>query len=299
MTIIDLHFLAQRRVIGVAVLEGPSGLALIDPGPTSCLPALERGLAARGHRLEDVRTLLLTHIHLDHAGATGALLARLPLAEAYVHERGAPHMVDPAKLLASATRLYGADMDRLWGPFQSVPADRLHVLKGGEEVDVAGRTLRVAYTPGHASHHVSFFDLTDGVAYVGDVGGIRVTDGCVIAPTPPPDIDLEAWEQSIQTIERWRPSALVLTHFGQVDRVDDHWRQLRIVLERAATRVKGTLAMEGTDADRMRRFVEDMRADVRRALGEEDAVSTETAAPFEQLWQGLARYWRKPKADSR
>jgi glyoxylase-like metal-dependent hydrolase (beta-lactamase superfamily II) len=296
MTFIDLRFLGHQRVIGAAVLHGPSGLAVIDPGPTSCLAALESGLAAAGARLDDVRTLLLTHIHLDHAGATGTLLARLPHLEVYVHERGAPHMIDPAKLLASATRLYGADMDRLWGEFRAVPADRVRVLKGGEDIDVAGRTLRVAYTPGHASHHVAFFDLGDGVAYVGDVGGVRVAEGCIIAPTPPPDIDLEAWMESIVTIERWNPAGIVLTHFGQVDRVSDHFRRLRVVLDRAATRVRDALAMDGSDADRIRRFAEEMRADVRRVLGDEDAVSTEAAAPFEQLWQGLARYWRKKLA---
>jgi glyoxylase-like metal-dependent hydrolase (beta-lactamase superfamily II) len=293
MTFVDLHFLGQRHVIGTAVLRGPSGTALIDPGPASCLPALERGLRDSGTRLEDVRALLLTHIHLDHAGATGTLLARFPELEVYVHERGAPHMIDPAKLLASATRLYGNDMERLWGEFRSVPADRVRVLKGGEELHVAGRSLQVAYTPGHASHHVAFLDLSDGVAYVGDVGGIRVSEGCVIAPTPPPDIDLEAWEGSIQRVEAWRPAAMVLTHFGRVERVGDHFDHLRTVLDRAATRVRQTLTLDGDDEARIRHFVDEMRADVRRVLSEEDADATETAAPFAQLWQGLARYWRK------
>ena len=293
MTFLDLNFQGLKRVIGTAVLHGPSGLTLIDPGPTSSLPALESGLADHGYRLEDVRTLLLTHIHLDHAGATGTLLARLPAAVAYVHERGAPHMVDPGKLLASATRLYGANMDRLWGEFRPVPADRLRVLSGGERLDLAGRTLEVAYTPGHASHHVSFFDLSTGIAYVGDTGGIRIAAGYIKAPTPPPDIDLEAWETSLQKIESWQPKALVLTHFGSVENVTDHLRQFRSVLTRSAALVRDTLALEGTDDDRIRRFVEEMRAEARRALSPQDAASAEAAAAFDQLWQGLARYWRK------
>jgi glyoxylase-like metal-dependent hydrolase (beta-lactamase superfamily II) len=294
MTFIDLKFLALPHVIGTAVLEGPSGLALVDPGPTSCLAALESGLADHGHRLDDVRVLLLTHIHLDHAGATGTLMARLPSAVAYVHERGAPHMVDPTKLLASATRLYGIRMDELWGEFRAVPADRLRVLRGGEHLELAGRTMAVAYTPGHASHHVSYFDMKSGTAYVGDTAGIRVCEGPYLkAPTPPPDIDLDAWETSLQAIEGWRPSSLVLTHFGRVSDVPDHMRKFRVALDRAATLVRQTLDSEGTDEERIRRFSQDMRAEVRRALSEEDAKASEAAAPFDQLWIGLARYWRK------
>ncbi len=287
----------MSRVVGTAVLEGPSGLTLIDPGPTSCLPALESGLADLGHRLDDVKTLLLTHIHLDHAGATGTLLHRLPEAVAYVHERGAPHMIDPAKLLASATRLYGANMERFWGEFRPVPAERLRVLTGGERLELAGRTFDVQYTPGHASHHVSYFDMTNGIAYVGDTGGIRVVPGYIKAPTPPPDIDLELWESSLQTIEAWRPQALVLTHFGRVDGVTDHLRDFRGVLARQAALVRDTLASDGTDEERIRRFVEDMRAEAHRRLSVEDAASTEAAAAFDQLWQGLARYWRKKVQD--
>jgi glyoxylase-like metal-dependent hydrolase (beta-lactamase superfamily II) len=293
MKFIDLKFLGMPRVIGAAVLEGPSGLTVIDPGPTSCLPALESGLADAGHRLDDIRTILLTHIHLDHAGATGTLLHRLPHAVAYVHERGAPHMTDPAKLLASATRLYGANMDRFWGEFRPVPRERLHALTGGERLQIAGRTLDVRYTPGHASHHVSYFDTTHGVAYVGDTGGIRVSGDYIKAPTPPPDIDLERWEQSLQTIEAWKPTALVLTHFGQIDDVVDHLRNFRSALARQSDLVRETLASDGTDEERIRRFVEDMRADARQRLSPEAARSTEAAAAFDQLWQGLARYWRK------
>jgi glyoxylase-like metal-dependent hydrolase (beta-lactamase superfamily II) len=296
MRFVDLHFLGMRRVIGTAVLEGPSGLTLIDPGPTSCLSALESGLTALGRRLAEVRTLLLTHIHLDHAGATGTLLQRLPDAVAYVHERGAPHLIDPAKLLASATRLYGSNMDRFWGEFRPVPADRLRVVTGGEYLEIAGRSMQVKYTPGHASHHVSYFDTTSGIAYVGDTGGIRVVPGYIKAPTPPPDIDLELWEQSLQTIDAWKPRSLVLTHFGQVNDVADHLREFRGVLARQAALVRETLASEGTDEERVRRFVEDMRADARRRLSREDAVSTEAAAAFDQLWAGLARYWRKKTA---
>lgn len=297
MIFVDLKFLGLRHVIGSAVLRGPSGLALIDPGPTACLSALESGLEDAGLRLGDVRTLLLTHIHLDHAGATGTLLKRLPQAVAYVHERGAPHLADPTKLLASATRLYGANMDRFWGEVLPVEAERLRVLRGGEHVDVAGRTIDVAYTPGHASHHVSYLDTSTGQAFVGDAAGIRVAADYIKAPTPPPDIDLEAWERSLQAIEAWRPSSLVLTHYGVVDRVPDHLRRFRVVLDRSAALVRATLDAPGSDEERIQRFSEDMRADARRVLSPDEATSTEAAAAFDQLWLGLARYWRK-KADA-
>jgi glyoxylase-like metal-dependent hydrolase (beta-lactamase superfamily II) len=296
MKTIDLQFQGYSKVIATGVLEGPSGIGLIDPGPSSTLHALESGLRAIGHRIEDVKALLLTHIHLDHAGASGTLAARVPSLRVYVHQRGAPHMADPAKLMDSATRLYGDQMDTLWGEMRPVPADRLEVLTGGERLELLGRTLHVAYTPGHASHHVSYLDHSSGIAYVGDTGGVRRVNDYITAPTPPPDIDLEAWEPSLQTIEGWRPSALFLTHFGTVTDVTEHLRRFRNVLDAQARRVKATLAGDGTDEERIQRFTEEMRADVRREMSEEDAQSLEMAAPFAQLWQGLARYWRKRTA---
>jgi glyoxylase-like metal-dependent hydrolase (beta-lactamase superfamily II) len=293
MKIIDLQFQGRARVIAAAVLEGPSGIALVDPGPASTLHALESGLQTHDRSLDDIRAILLTHIHLDHAGASGTLAARLPGVPVYVHEVGAPHMADPTRLLDSATRLYGDKMDLLWGEMRPVPADRLRVLKGGERLELAGRTLEVAYTPGHAAHHVSYFDHRSGLAYVGDTAGIRRVRDFVLAPTPPPDIDLEAWETSLQTIERWRPSTLFLTHFGPVSDVTDHLRRLRQVLDSSARRVKATLLGEGTDDERIQRFVDDMRAEIRRDLPEEETLSFEMAVPFAQLWQGLARYWRR------
>jgi glyoxylase-like metal-dependent hydrolase (beta-lactamase superfamily II) len=290
---IDLNFRGSQRVIAAAVLSGPDGLVLIDPGPTSCLVTLEAGLRDRGFTLRDVRSLLLTHIHLDHAGAAGTIVERVPDVRVHVHERGAPHLIDPAKLLASTTRLYGDLMDTVWGAFLPVPADRLVVLKGDERLEVAGHDFRVAYTPGHAKHHVSYLDEQSGMAYVGDTGGVKVGGDYLFAPTPPPDIDLEAWRASLDAIEAWQPVSLFLTHFGPVTPARAHLARFRDTLTSAAEKVKAVLAAGGSDEEMVRRFVEEMRRDVRQSLSEDEAKVAELAAPFEQLWQGLSRYWSK------
>jgi glyoxylase-like metal-dependent hydrolase (beta-lactamase superfamily II) len=290
---IDLNFRGSQRVIATAVLAGPDGVTLIDPGPTSCLATLEAGLRDRGYTLRDVRSLLLTHIHLDHAGAAGTIVERVPAVRVHVHERGAPHMIDPEKLLASATRLYGDQMDTLWGAFLPVPADRIDVLHGGERLDVAGRSLRVAYTPGHAKHHVSYLDEHSGTAYVGDTGGVRVSGDFLVAPTPPPDIDIEVWQTSLDTIDAWQPVSLFLTHFGPVTPARAHLAAFRQTLTTAAETVKALMAAGGSDEEKVRKFVEQMRRDARKTLPEHEAKAAELAAPFEQLWQGLERYWQK------
>ncbi len=290
--VIDLNFGGSPRVIATAVLEGPGGIVLVDPGPASCLPALEAGLRDRGVSLRDVRSLLLTHIHLDHAGAAGTIVERVPAVRVHVPERGAPHMIDPARLLASATRLYGDQMEALWGGFLPVPAARLNVLHGGERLDVAARSVRVAYTPGHAKHHVSYLDEQSGMAYVGDTGGIRVSGDYLVAPTPPPDIDLEAWRASLEAIDAWQPVSLFLTHFGPVTPARAHLARFRQVLTSAADAVRASMAAGETDEEKVRAFTERMRRDVRKAMPEHEAKAVELAAPFEHLWQGLARYFK-------
>jgi len=292
---IDLRFRGSPRVIATAILQGADGVTLIDPGPTSCLPALESGLRDRGLTLRDVRTILLTHIHLDHAGACGTIVERVPGMRVFVHERGAPHMIDPAKLLASAMRLWGDQMDAVWGAFLPVPAGQVTVVTGGERLEVAGTGLKVAYTPGHAKHHVSYLDEHTGVAYVGDTAGVRVSGDYLIAPTPPPDIDIDAWQRSLDTIDAWQPVSLFLTHFGSVSPARAHLARFRTTVASAAEIARQMIDAGGTDEELARRFVERMRQDVRKALPEHEARATELAAPFDQLWQGLARYWQKKR----
>jgi glyoxylase-like metal-dependent hydrolase (beta-lactamase superfamily II) len=295
---VDLRFLGFPGIIATVVIHSPSGVALIDPGPTTCLDRLREGLLQKGIRIGDVRHLLLTHIHLDHAGSAGSLMRENPDLEVYVHERGAPHLSDPTKLLASASRLYGQDMDRLWGDFLAVPADRLRVLKGEERIAVAGRELDVAYTPGHASHHVSFYDAASRIAFVGDVAGIRRGVGAyILPPTPPPDIDLELWRVSEARILKWEPETLFLTHFGPHRGARVHFQELFSRLDEWNAIVRRLLADATlSDEDREKRFVEAALLDLRRTVGEGEAARYSRAGRLDYSWHGLARYWRKKAA---
>jgi glyoxylase-like metal-dependent hydrolase (beta-lactamase superfamily II) len=294
---VDLMFRSTPRIVATAVIQGPRGVALLDPGPTSTLPTLEAELDRSGITLRDITDIVLTHIHLDHAGATGTLVRRNPALRVFVHERGAPHMVDPAKLLASAGRLYGDQMDKLWGEVAPVPASALTALAGGERIEAGGRRFEVAYTPGHASHHVSYFNDETGLAFVGDTAGIkRTATGMVLAPTPPPDIDLEIWEVSLGKIEAWRPDTLFITHFGPASPYAPHLQALREHLYFTADLVRESLQREGTDADREAWFTERVRLELRRQMNEADAHAYEVAGRFDLNWRGLARYVRKKVA---
>ena len=294
LSYLDLRFQAVPRIIATAVLHGAGGVALVDPGPSSTLPTLRATLGEAGLAMSDVTALLLTHIHLDHAGATGTLVRENPRLRVYVHEKGAPHLINPDKLLASAARLYGDAMDRLWGEVAPVPADAIVRLQGEERVSAGGRDLDVAYTPGHASHHVSYFIRDAGVALVGDTAGICVVPaGYVLPPTPPPDIDLEAWRESLTRIARWSPDTVFLTHFGPSAPVARHLSALADHLEHAGRLVKESLSQEASDEWREKWFADQIRTELRRQMNEADAHACEVAGRFDLSWRGLARYWRK------
>jgi glyoxylase-like metal-dependent hydrolase (beta-lactamase superfamily II) len=272
MRVIDVEHLGRPRVIGCWEVDG----VLVDPGPESSLPTL---LAALGE--EKPRALLLTHIHLDHAAATGAMVRRWPDLEVYVHERGAPHLVDPSKLLASAERLYGDQMQRLWGEIVPVPEENVKPLSGGETV----LGMRVAYTPGHASHHVCYLHEGSGTAFVGDVAAVRIPpSSLVVPPTPPPDIDVEAWEDSIGVVEAWDPEHLALTHFGPVEEPPEH-----LALVRERLREEADLVRELPEDEYERNLQERIEA----AVGAETAAELFQAVPTAYQWRGLDRYWHK------
>jgi glyoxylase-like metal-dependent hydrolase (beta-lactamase superfamily II) len=270
---IDVKHRGLEKVIACFEVDG----VLVDPGPESCLDTLLEALGG-----ERPKALLLTHIHFDHAGASGALVRRWPDLDVYVHERGAPHMANPEKLVASAARLYGGEegLRETWGEVVPVPEERLKILSGGESV----LGFDVQYTPGHASHHVCYFQPDSGVAFVGDMAGVRIPPSSLtLAPTPPPDIDVEAWERSLDTIAAWEPQTLALTHFGTSD---DPAAQLEAVREslRWQADLAGAHDQETFMATLHQRIAE---------RGPEDVDEFETAAPLDHLFLGLDRWHRK------
>lgn len=292
---VDLNFLGTAGIIATAVLQGSSGVALIDPGPTTTLESLRASLGRKGIAIADVSQVLLTHIHLDHAGVTGTLIQENAGIEVFVHERGAAHLANPAKLIASATRLYGeADMARLWGEFLPVATANIHPLQGGERIRVSGRDIEVAYTPGHASHHVSYFDGASRVAFVGDTAGIRRESAYVMPPTPPPDIDLELWRESEDRILTWDPDTLFLTHFGPFHGARVQFQQLRENIESWSRLVRRLIADPALNEEqRQAAFVDEAFREVRRAIGGREAEQYGRAGRLDYSWRGLSRYWRK------
>jgi glyoxylase-like metal-dependent hydrolase (beta-lactamase superfamily II) len=282
--------LGRPTIIASHVLLGDEP-ALIDPGPGSTLPQLEAGLAAHGLALGDLRTILLTHIHLDHAGATGAIVARNPHVHVYVHQRGAPHIINPERLMRSASRLYGDQMDILWGQMFPVPEERITTLAGGETLRLGGRTLRVYDSPGHASHHVIYVDEQSGAAAIGDNGGIRLPGFSYISPaTPPPEIDLEAWAGTLDLLERLRPAWLLLTHFGPFADPAAHIAAYREVLARWSAVVREGLERGASEEETKSRLMAIENA----ILADDDSRARyQQASPIDLNYAGLARYWRK------
>jgi glyoxylase-like metal-dependent hydrolase (beta-lactamase superfamily II) len=269
---IDLLHGGAARTIGAYLLDTSEGLSLFDCGPSSCVPALKAGLGERGHVLGDIKHLLLSHIHLDHAGAAGVLVREHPELTVWVSEIGAPHLVDPSRLERSARRLYGDAFDTLWGELAPVPEANVRLATDR----AAG--LEVFPAPGHASHHVCYFDGT--TLYAGDAAGVRIQPSTwVFPPTPPPDVDVEAWYRTIDAIERRAPERLALIHFGVADDVSRHLTELRQGLDAWSRRVE-----EGADKDA---FVAAAKAD----LPADEAEHYDRAMPFWQSYAGLRRYW--------
>jgi glyoxylase-like metal-dependent hydrolase (beta-lactamase superfamily II) len=276
--LIDLLHLGHPQVIASYLVEGAEP-AIIDCGPSTCVEALERGLGANGLALQDVHHLVLTHIHLDHAGAAGVLVRKHPGLRVHVSGIGAPHLIDPSRLERSARRLYGEDFDFLWGELAPVPEENVDVI-GYRVLD-----LQAWPTPGHASHHVSFLSA-DGSCYSGDATGVVIAPATYVAPvSPPPDIDLEAWEASIDSIEERGPERLCLPHWGVVEDVPSHLSQLRVQLRTWSERVRGGATEE--------EFVSAVASDLEAASDEATAQAYLQAAPLWQSYAGLRRYWEK------
>ena len=294
ITLLDVNWTGRAQSIAAALLESDGQRAIVDPGPGSTLATLRERLRSRGIGVADLDAILLTHIHLDHAGATGSLVLENPRLAVYVHELGAPHMRDPSKLLASAARLWPDTLHQLFGETLPVPAENLRILQGGETLKLGARKLDVVYTPGHASHHVSYFDDAEGVAFVGDTTGVRIDNGPYILPaTPPPDIDLGIWDKSMDTILARRPARLCLTHFGYSDNPAAHVAEFRKRLHRWAEVVAECLRSAPNEASALETFVARSRREMQERLGDAEAEHHAFTAGLNLSFLGLARYLRK------
>jgi len=294
ITTLDDHWLGRPRSIGTALLESDGHRAIVDPGPGSTLDTLRKELGARGVSVNDLEAILLTHIHLDHAGSTGALVTENPRVAVYVHALGAPHLIDPSKLLASAARLWPDNLRELFGEVLPVAESNLRVLEGGETITLGSRKIAVAYTPGHASHHVSYFENVEGVAFVGDTTGVSIEGHSYVMPaTPPPDIDLRLWDSSLATILERKPQRLFLTHFGFSENPAAHVAQFRERLHRWMETTEKMLQTAKTDAGAMASFVAAMRAEIGEHLPPEEVEQYVATAGLNLSFLGLARHARK------
>lgn len=295
--IIDLQFQGVPKVIAAYLLETSDGLALIETGPSSTLETLVAGVEALGRDVADIRHLLVTHIHLDHAGAAGLLLRRNPDTRLYVHEVGASHSIDPTNLVRSATRIYGDQMDTLWGEIVPVPAGRVVAIADGGSITLGDRALSVIYTPGHASHHVAFHDSRHNLAFTGDVAGIRIPPSPdVLPPTPPPDIDIPLWHDSVARLRELAPARMLLTHFGVVNDVQEHLNLLDQRLDEWVALIE-TLASDGLERDQMvDRLIAQIAAQMEANGTTDVSQQTALATPYGMAVDGLLRYLRKRDA---
>lgn len=290
--LIDLQFLGYPLAIAAYLLDDGTDAALVEVGPTSTAQTLLHEVHARGVPLERVKHLLVTHIHLDHAGALGWLLQRLPHAVAYVHPVGAPHLVDPSRLLVSASRLYGEMMERLWGEVVPVPEARVRIGRDGERIEAAGSTLLVVDTPGHARHHHAYLDEATGVLFAGDIAGVRMPGTHYVRPpTPPPELDIEAWQASLAKLRALPIRQLALTHFGLYDDVARHLDELEARLLDWAVFTRARVEQGIADADLIQQLREYGDAEMRRLSV--DPSSYDLGAGYELIALGYARYWRK------
>ena len=298
---VDLSFQGVSMTIAVYAIPHEGGVVLVESGPGSTLDAVEAGLERLGYRLDDVTHVLLTHIHLDHAGAAGHFARQG--AHVYVHHVGAPHMINPERLLTSARRLYGDAMDRLWGEFLPVPTDRLTALHDGDEIVVGPLRFLALDTPGHANHHVAF--LLEDFCFLGDIGGVRLPGTRVIRlPTPPPEFHLERWRQSVDRLHRTFAEHAVThvapTHFGVFDDPEQHLQAVREALDDLEQWLETTMAASPTQEELRHQLHEHLKAYLlSRGFPPELWAEHEAVMPIAMSADGLWRYWHKYRASGK
>jgi len=290
---LDLHFQNYQHAIAAFCFESNNGLILIESGPYSTFKALEKGLNNLGYSAADVKNVLLTHIHFDHAGAAWAFAEKG--ANIYLHPFGYHHMNDPSKLVASATMIYGDQMDTLWGEMRAIPEDNLRTVEHQEVLDIDGKTFIALHTPGHAKHHVAW--QHKDLIFAGDVAGVKIEGGPVVPPCPPPDINIEDWKSSINLILDRNPKKLVLTHFGEELDVRGHMEELRTILDDWSQWMKGKWE-QGLSNEEITPLFMKYTANQLKEKGVSDLGTKqyEAANPSWMSVAGLVRYWKKKTA---
>ncbi len=291
--LIDLGFQGRKEVVAAYLLVSDDELILIETGPGSTIENLRRAMRRIGFTFQDLTRVLVTHIHLDHAGAAGLLARENPGLTVHVHPFGAPHLIDPTKLINSATRIYGDQMGPLWGEFAPIPEQQVIAFEDEEVMRVAGRDLQVFFTPGHAWHHVAFWDPAIGTLFTGDVGGVRMPNHTyVCAPTPPPDLDPGAWASSVARMESLGAKRLCLTHFGPVH--DPGYHLSRVMPEVTGMIELGVdLFQRGAGQPQVTQaLTSKMKKDLASA-DPEALASYEMATPAYMAAMGIERLYRK------
>ncbi len=295
--VIDTHLMGHAHVVATYALTGDEP-ALVDPGPASTLPNLEAGLAKHGLGLGDIRHIVVTHIHLDHAGATGPILARNPEIQVHVHEKGAPHLIDPSRLVNSATMLWGDITETLWGQTCPVPTEAIITLVGGETLRIGGRVLRAYDAPGHAKHHLIWFDETSGGVFVGDNTGVRLPGMAHTRPaTPPPDVDIEGWLRTLDLIGSLAPQWLMPTHFGAFSDVSFHLADFRERLLHWTALVRDGLKSGASEEEQIAALERQAQSEVDYLSEAELAALTLQSGEIFLSYRGLTRYWQKKGLD--
>ena len=287
---IDLHFLGNPKAIACYLIPSSEGPVLFETGPYSHTPQLKEGIRECGFRPEDIKHVFLTHIHLDHAG--GAWHWAGQGARVYVHPFGEKHLQNPEKLMASAARIYKDKMDLLWGEMRGIPADQLQVVGHGEQITVGDQAFTAWHTPGHARHHIAWQYGTNLIA--GDVAGVKIGKGPVVPPCPPPDIDLEAWEESIQLLRSLPLLSIYLSHYGEVTNIGEHLKNLLDTLQNWALWIK-PYAENGNEPEEITLKFKEMVHNqfVRSGCSEKVIKAYEAANPTWMSVWGLMRYWQK------
>jgi len=290
---LDLNFQGRSHAIAAFLIRHGDAVVLIESGPGSTLSALEAGLAQEGLSAADVTHVLLTHIHLDHAGAAGWLAKQG--AEVYVHPVGAPHLLNPEKLIASATRIYGERMEKLWGEFLPVPQSQLKIPKDAEPIIIGGLEFIPLNTPGHAEHHYSY--LFEDLVFCGDVGGVRIPGYSYLrVPMPPPELHLERWHASIARLREVKPARIAPTHFAIFDDVEWHLREVEKALDSAARWLEHAMPAEPPIEELRQSFTAWMLKEGESiGLDAETVKAYELANPLGMSADGLLRYWKKVK----